>query len=337
MASDRTTQRYPVDELATAASALRSGSIVAFPTETVYGLGADAFNPEAIAKVFLAKGRPQDNPLIVHVSDKSMLGRVASDVPDVAQSLIDTWWPGPLTLLLPKADAIPSSVTAGLTTVAVRMPSEPVALELIRLANVPLVAPSANLSGRPSTTTWQAVAEDLDGRIDGIVCGPPARIGLESTVIDLLHDPPRVLRHGAIDFATLKERIPRLVDASQQPAGDLPHPPPSPGMKHRHYQPKAIVRICGNGPGPGKDNGPGKDASTDSRRKGWIGIHRPVRSSEYDVVVVCQHAAEYAAKLFETFRSMDRIGIEAIDCEAISNEGIGRAIMERLERATSKS
>jgi len=330
MGSDRTTKRYELNELAQAADAIRAGAIIAFPTETVYGLGANAFDSEAIAGIFKAKGRPQDNPLIVHVSNATMLHQVASHVPDVAQSLIDRFWPGPLTLLLPKSERIPSSVTAGLPTVAVRMPSDPVAIEFIRLADVPLVAPSANLSGRPSGTTWQAVAEDLDGKIDGIVCGPATQIGLESTVLDVLHDPPRILRHGAIDIAMLRSALPGIIDASQTIATNQQHAPASPGMKHRHYQPKASVRICSMAE-------QGADSSAKSGNRGWIGIHPPERSSDYVMVVQCDNIEDYASRLFETFRMMDHRGIDIIDCEAVPLEGIGMAIMDRLKRASLKS
>ncbi len=330
MGSDRTTKRYELNELAQAADAIRDGAIIAFPTETVYGLGANAFDSEAIARIFVAKGRPQDNPLIVHISDVMMLHQVASHVPDIAQSLIDRFWPGPLTLLLPKSERIPSSVTAGLPTVAVRMPNDPVAIEFIRLAHVPLVAPSANLSGRPSGTTWQAVAEDLDGKIDGIVCGPATRIGLESTVLDVLHDPPRILRHGAIDFSILQKMLPGITDASQTIAADQQHATASPGMKHRHYQPNASVRICSRAE-------QGADSGSKSGNRGWIGIHRPDQANDYVMVVQCDNVEDYASRLFETFRMMDHQGIDIIDCEAVPLEGIGMAIMDRLKRASLKS
>ncbi|MFO0013489.1 MAG: L-threonylcarbamoyladenylate synthase [Planctomycetota bacterium] len=337
MSSDRsmpavhTTRRYALDQIHDAAIALRSGSIVAFPTETVYGLGANAFDPAAIARVFQAKGRPQDNPLIVHVSDSQMLHRVANRVSVIAQRLIDSFWPGPLTLLFPKADEIPDSVTAGLDTVAVRMPSEPIALDLIRYAGVPIVAPSANLSGRPSATTWQAVAEDLDGRIDGIFCGPATRIGLESTVLDILHDPPRILRHGGISPESLRAALPRIVDACDPQ--DLPsdHAAPSPGMRHRHYQPKAAVRIRSASPSA-LEAGSGRGL-----RRGWIGMHPPPSDIDYAKVVLCRSVDEYAARLFETFREMDQIGMEVIDCESVPKDGIGIAIMDRLTRASAKS
>lgn len=331
MDNHRTTERYGIHELDRAAFALRNGSVIAFPTETVYGLGADAFNPSAIAQVFQAKGRPPDNPLIVHISDMGMLLRVAPHVPAVAHALIDAFWPGPLTLLLPKSEAIPSSVTAGLPTVAIRMPRDPIALELIRHAGVPIVAPSANLSGRPSATTWQAVAEDLDGRIDGIVCGPPTQIGLESTVLDILQDPPRILRHGGLEPARLKKIVPHIhwpchaTDRGEEIVAT------SPGMKHRHYQPVAQVRILYDS--HLDENAAGKLLG----RRGWIGIHPPVATAVYAMVIVVNTIEDYAAQLFETFRKMDHEGIDTIDCESVPLDGIGLAIMDRLARASSKS
>lgn len=328
MALNRTTQYFSVDDLARAAEALRCGAIVAFPTETVYGLGADAFNPEAIARVFEAKGRPHDNPLIVHISDITMLPRVAAEIPAVAHELIDQFWPGPLTLLLPKSKDLPTSVTAGLSTVAVRIPSDPIARDLIRLADTPLVAPSANLSGRPSGTTWQAVADDLDGRIDGIICGNATQIGLESTVLDLMHHPARILRPGAVDVHRLRRISPDVVEAEHL-ADHEAAAVPSPGMKHRHYQPNARVRVL-------RPRDIHRDPGTESTLRGWIGIHLPFDSSHYAMVVPCQNVDEYAARLFDAFRMMDNRGIELIDCEAVPVAGIGRALMDRIERASSK-
>lgn len=331
MPSTRTTKRYRVEDLEEAAQRLRDGAAIAFPTETVYGLGASALDPTAIARVFEAKGRPQDNPLIVHVSDPTMLQRVAANVPEIARSLIAAYWPGPLTLLLPKSNSLPPSVTAGLSTVAVRMPSDPIALELIRRADVPIVAPSANLSGRPSATTWQAVVEDLDGRIDGVVCGPATRIGVESTVLDVLHEPPRLLRHGAISLQTLQPILPEIIDASHGSEAGHGATPPSPGMKHRHYQPKARVEIWD---GADREGAANHDKGS---RRGWIGVEAPPASVGYAKVVVCANADDYAAQLYETFRRMDLAEIDVIDCQAVPRHGIGAAIMDRLERASSRA
>lgn len=334
MSRDRLTHRYPLDQLEAAACSLRTGGIVAFPTETVYGLGANALDVGAIASVFEAKGRPQDNPLIVHIADEAMLEQVVEFTTPLAQRLMGRHWPGPLTLLFPKSKQIPYSVTAGLPTVAVRMPADPVARELISLAGVPIVAPSANRSGRPSATTWQAVIEDLEGRIDGIVCGPPTRIGLESTVLDIVHHPARILRHGAISLQTLQDSVPDLADASQAVSIAGQEASPSPGMRHRHYQPKAHVRIVS------LDSViPTYSESHPNRsiRKGWIGTSLPAEVMGYDLIVHCTSLDDYAARLYESFRAMDRSGIEVIECQAVGDEGIGRALMDRLTRASETS
>jgi L-threonylcarbamoyladenylate synthase len=325
------TLRYTLDQLDEAAASLRSGGIVAFPTETVYGLGANALDGDAVARVFEAKGRPQDNPLIVHISDEAMLDQVVHSTSDIARRLIRRHWPGPLTLLFPKSERIPCSVTAGLATVAARMPKDLVARELIRLAGVPIVAPSANRSGHPSATTWQAVIEDLDGRIDGVVCGPSTRIGLESTVLDCVHAPARILRHGAIDMQTLKESVPDLIDACATSIASAAEPAPSPGMKHRHYQPRAQVRIVHHLP---EDPSGSDNTLVQTARRGWIGIRAPNAPQKYALVVQCSSTDDYASRLFETFRAMDRAGIDVIECEAVGDTGIGRAIMDRLSRAS---
>ena len=236
------TIRIATEEIGKAADILKRGGIVAFPTETVFGLGAIAFDQTAVHRVFQAKGRPNDNPLIAHIADLDQLKLLASDVPVLAMGLMERFWPGCLTIILPKQPSVPDSVTAGLDTVAVRMPSDPLALELIRKAGAPIVAPSANRSGRPSATTWQDVLKDLDGRIDGVVCGPPTSVGLESTVVDATGNWPHVLRHGGIpeaDIAQVALEIGLSKPLQDTPQKELSHR--SPGTKHRHYQPSAQV------------------------------------------------------------------------------------------------
>ena len=235
--------------LAEAARILREGGLVAFPTETVYGLGANALLPEAAKKTYAAKGRPSDNPLIVHIADRADVYRVAEDVGETAERLMDAFWPGPMTLVLKKAAVIPRETTGGLDTVAVRMPSHPVANRLIRLAGVPVSAPSANLSGHPSPTEARFVIEDLDGQVDMIIDGGPVQIGLESTIIDLTGAEPTILRPGFITRADL-ERVASGVATDPAiegpPAKDLV--PRAPGMKYRHYAPKAEMTIFRGSP-----------------------------------------------------------------------------------------
>lgn len=298
-----------------AADVIRRGGLVAFPTETVYGLGADVFNADAVARIFDAKMRPADNPLIAHVGDLDQIGRLAETITPSAQKLIDAFFPAPLTIVLPKSDEVPPIATAGLETIGVRMPRHELAREFIKACGTPIVAPSANLSGRPSPTTWQAVEEDLNGRIDCILQGAATEIGLESTVVDCTGDHPVLLRAGAISLEELREIVPET--SVYVSAGD--EAVRSPGLKHRHYSPRAKVYL--------------KDFPTSGRRA-YIGLHEP--EGDFAVVKVCRDAAEYAHELFAFFRECDRVGIEAICCETVEESGIGRALMDRLRRASEK-
>ena len=224
---------------------LKSGGLVAFPTETVYGLGGDALNPEASAKIYAAKGRPSDNPLIVHIADMEALKVLASEVPEKAKLLADRFWPGPLTMIMPKSDAVPYATTGGLDTVAIRMPSHPTAYELIRSSGVYIAAPSANTSGRPSPTTAQHVYEDLNGRIDMIIDSGKVDIGLESTIVDLTGEIPTILRPGYITRAMLEEVVgPVTIDKAILAEHEDPNlRPKAPGMKYKHYAPKGDLVI----------------------------------------------------------------------------------------------
>lgn len=324
------TQRFAVSDLVKAAQLLRSGELVAFPTETVYGLGANAMNAAAVDKIFVAKGRPADNPLIVHLACFEDVSKVARDVPILAQELMRRFWPGPLTLVLPKQKDVPNQVTACLDTVAVRVPNHSVALELIRLAGVPIAAPSANRSGRPSATTWQAVAEDLDDRIAGIVCGPPTCLGLESTVVDMTSTPPRVLRPGGLSIEEMHSLVPSIQPFSAEPEIGSESIVNSPGLKHRHYQPRAAVMVV--------------DAESltpcDSvliskyRRSHYIGLTPPANSQAFQTVLVCKNAEEYASRIFEFFRQADLLQADMVCCECVPEVGIGVALMDRLRRAS---
>lgn len=227
--------------LESCAGVLRSGGLVAFPTETVYGLGANALMPDAVKRIFEAKGRPQDNPLIVHVSRPEAVPPLVREIPHAAARLMEVFWPGPLTLLFAKSDLVPDVVTAGLDTVAIRMPDHPVAQRLLDAAGVPVAAPSANISGRPSPTTFEATAADLAGKVDVIVDGGPAGIGVESTVLDISGPVPKVLRPGGLSVEELEHVLGRVEVAPEAAAGETP---PSPGMKYRHYAPKADVYLA---------------------------------------------------------------------------------------------
>ena len=320
------------DSPAEAAAVLRRGGLVAFPTETVYGLGAAARDAGAVARVFRAKGRPADNPLIVHVADAAAVAGVAVVTP-LGAALLGAFAPGPISLVLPALDAdapdasgrggagrggLPPAVTAGLDTVAVRVPGHRPARAFLEAAGVPVVAPSANRSGRPSPTTWQAVVGDLGDRLDAVLRGPPAEIGLESTVVDATGTAPVVLRPGAVSLEALRERFPDA--ALAEPGG----PARSPGLRHRHYAPRAAVRILPPAGAPGRG---GADAA-------YIGIAAPPPG--YALVEACPDVEAYARRLFDLFRRADAAGLARVDAEAVPETGLGRALMDRLRRAAAR-
>lgn len=298
--------------LADAATLLRGGGTVAFPTETVYGLGALAHDAEAVAAIFRAKGRPSDNPLIVHLADANHVATIA-EVSDVARALLEAFAPGPLSLVLPSRGVLPYAVTAGLDTVAVRVPAAPLARDLIAAAGGPLVAPSANRSGRPSPTTWQAVRDDLDGRIDGILQGEPARHGIESTVVDVTGATPVVLRPGAVSLERLRRVAP---DTALLDAPDDARRQRSPGLRHRHYAPRARVHLGARAPAP--------DAA-------YIGLDTP--PDGYGLVRTCATVEDYARALFAFFREADAAGLARIDVQPVEERDLGRGLMDRLRRA----
>lgn len=232
------------EELIEAAAILKKGGLVAFPTETVYGLGADALNEEAARKIYAAKGRPSDNPLIAHIAKKEDIEPLVREIPEAGKKLMDAFWPGPLTLIFPKSGRVPKGTTGGLDTVAVRMPSDPVARRLIELAGTPVAAPSANTSGRPSPTTAEHVRQDMDGRIEMIVDGGPVGIGVESTIVDVTGEIPIVLRPGAITMEMLKKCVGAVeIDPAILGPVSQDFKPKAPGMKYRHYAPKADLTI----------------------------------------------------------------------------------------------
>lgn len=335
-----------VDEgsLAFCAEVLRSGGLVAFPTETVYGLGANALMPPAVRRIFEAKGRPQDNPLIVHVSRLEAVPPLVTDIPPAAARLMEVFWPGPLTLLFTKSDRIPHAVTAGLDTVAIRMPDHPVAQRLIDLAGVPVAAPSANISGRPSPTTFEAAAADLMGKVDVIVDGGPAWIGVESTVLDISGPVPRILRPGGLSAEDLEQvlgRVEVLGNASCEGK------PPSPGMKYKHYSPKAEVFLAQGSPEEQAEAVKvhavrllisGKRvlilASSDNMA---AYSHLPMESGGRVTVLEMgarSDLAPVAARLFSALRHGDSLGVQAILSESFPEHGLGLAIQNRLFRAS---
>jgi L-threonylcarbamoyladenylate synthase len=301
-----------------AARILNAGGVVAFPTETVYGLGAGICHPEALLQLFRAKGRPADNPLIVHIYSVDQLEVVAAAVNREARRLIERFFPGPLTLVLPKDPSVPDSVTAGLDTVGVRCPANVVAREFLGLCGCPVAAPSANRSGLPSATSWEAVMEDLDGKIDCILRGRPSMIGLESTIVDCSGATPLLLRAGAITLEQLRMVVP---DITVNALTNKQEKPKCPGLKYPHYAPKASIVLCH------EDE---KITATDSPYA-YIGLSAPPEGVALSKR--CLTLEEYGQELFRFFRLCDAEGITLIYCELPSNEGLGRAISDRLMRA----
>jgi L-threonylcarbamoyladenylate synthase len=302
-----------------AAGLILRGEIVAFPTETVYGLGANVFDEKALLKIFIAKKRPTDNPFIAHVAHAADISLLAKKITPTARLFIKHFFPGPLTLVLPKRTEVSSVATAGLPTIAIRMPKHPVARALLLACGVPLAAPSANLSGRPSSTTWQSVVQDLDGRIGGILKGGRTSFGLESTVVDCTGSVPRVLRSGAVTLEQLQKIVPstRLAVVRKNAV------PRSPGLKHRHYSPRARVVIVS-----------GRTAAPEAPKAGYIGIDLPPGEHRFRLKRICKNAAVYAHDLYAFFRRCDRAGLSVVYCQSVTREGIGLALMDRIQRAS---
>ncbi len=314
---------------------IRKGGLVAFPTETVYGLGANALDRKAVRKIFEVKGRHFDNPLIVHISDLEDLSKLAKDIPSEAIVLVKKFWPGPLTLILKKTKVVPNATTANLDTVAIRMPKDKIALELIRASGVPIAAPSANLSGRPSPTTAQHVLEDFDDKIDLILDGGPTKIGLESTVLDLTTTSPLILRPGGLSLEKIRsvlknvELHPSLL--GEKFAGEVR----SPGMKYRHYAPRARLILVRRGMDRmiEKFKGEGKRVGIliTSENKGKF------KDADVTLVVGSKNNLEQIARnLFRVLRQFDLLNVDVILSETFPKKGLGLAIMNRLKKASSK-
>ncbi len=318
-------------DLTRAAEALRAGKLVVMPTETVYGLAASALDARALRRVFAAKGRPADNPLIVHVGRKADLARVAARVPALARKLTAAFWPGPLTVVVPAAPSLPRVVTAGLATVAVRMPAHPVALALIRAAGVPLAAPSANRSGRPSPTTVAHARGDLGRAVAVYLDGGPAEHGLESTVVDCTGAVAVVLRPGAITLEQLRRVCgDTVLGAGEQGA------PRSPGMKYRHYAPSARVWVIEGRAAEARVEGQRTIARLRAagRRVGAIAIggERYQGAEEFRVPTL----AALGRELYAIFREADARGLEDLVVRAVPDRGLGRAVMNRLRKAAKR-
>ncbi|MBE3583217.1 MAG: threonylcarbamoyl-AMP synthase [Limnochordaceae bacterium] len=343
--------QVPPDErervLQQAGELIRAGQLVAFPTETVYGLGADATNASATRQIFAVKGRPADNPLIVHIERWERLRQVAASLPPLAATLADAFWPGPLTMVMPRSPQIPLTTTGGLETVAVRLPSHPVARELIAAADCPIAAPSANRSGRPSPTRAQDVYEDMAGRIPLILDGGECSVGVESTVLDVTTSPPTVLRPGGITVEMLRRVLGEVqVDPAVLALQPVVGPARSPGMKYRHYAPKAPAWLFEGEPAAvtqamaaeakrrldqGERLGLLVCAETAAALKEVL----PARGDQlvWRVPGSRQHPEQLAHAIFTLLREMDREQVEAILIEGVPATGMGLAVMNRLRKA----
>lgn len=326
------------EALERAAAIIRDGGLVAFPTETVYGLGAAALSAEASKKIYAAKGRPSDNPLIVHVAEFSDMEKIAQEMPEEAKKLADAFWPGPLTMIVRKNDKVPYETTGGMDTVAVRMPNHPVALELIRRSGGYIAAPSANTSGKPSPTLAEHVAFDMDGRIPMILDGGPVGIGIESTIVDLTEDIPMILRPGYITPKMLEKVIGEVKMDPGIIASDSLQKPKAPGMKYKHYAPKAdLILVDGEEEKVvAKINALAKEAVLLGKKVGIIGTDETIdRYPEGEVVSIGARSDEYAiAKhLYKLLRDFDEKEVDIIYSESFATPRIGQAIMNRLLKA----
>ncbi len=340
---ERTTRRLLADDagIRAAGEVIRAGGLVAFPTETVYGLGANALDARAVAGIFEAKRRPADDPLIVHVADLDEVRRVASEVPEAARRLAESFWPGPLTLVLPKHADVPANATAGLDTVGVRVPAHPVARALIRAAGVPIAAPSANLFSRPSPTRAEHVVEDLDGRVDVVLDGGPTEVGVESTIVDACGPRPRLLRPGGVPAEAI-ERV--LGIALLTPPPRAAGPVMAPGMLDVHYAPRTPLVLV---TGPARAARPRllrelREAVRAGLRVGLLLLEEDRDAVPPEVLTVqlgsFNQPASSAARLFDALRTLDRAGLDVLYARDAADPriGLGRALRDRLRRASAR-
>lgn len=326
-------QNLDLASVNTAGRILASGGIVAFPTETVYGLGANALDAEAVGRTFAAKGRPSDNPLIVHLAEKKDIDNIAREIPAFAQRMIDAFMPGPFTIILKKQPHIPDCVTAGLDTVAIRIPSHPVAHALIAASGVPVSAPSANLSGKPSPTEVQHVIDDMAGRVDCIIDGGICNVGVESTVVDASGTYPVILRPGGVTFEQIHAVVPDVqIDKHILKTVSDSETPKCPGMKYRHYAPEADVIVV-----EGQEEQVQKKISElltqiHNKKTGVLTMY----DNHYDADVILSAGndnREYAKKLFSALRQFDKLGVDIVFAEFCEQDGYGLAVRNRLYKA----
>nr|WP_300004627.1 L-threonylcarbamoyladenylate synthase [Tissierella sp.] len=332
-------ESFKEEDLKEAASIIKLGGLVAFPTETVYGLGANGLDEDAVSKIYRAKGRPSDNPLILHIGEADQLEDIAEEIPQEALRCIDKFWPGPLTIIFKRKKVVPDIITAGLDTVAVRMPENPIARALINLSELPIAAPSANLSGRPSPTSGEHVIEDMSGKIDMIIDGGSTGIGLESTILDLSTNIPTILRPGAVTLEDLRAILPNVAEDSANLKADVI--PKSPGQKYRHYAPKAEMLVF-----------TGEIEDVVLKIKDYIAIERS-GGRKLAIMATDETQSQYkgeglvirtlgtrmdkrtiATSLFNILREFDSLDIDIILAEGVELDDIGLAIMNRMMKAS---
>lgn len=311
------------EDIKEAAQVLRDGGLIAFPTETVYGLGANALDEEAVAKVYKAKGRPSDNPMIIHIARASDIGQLTPMLSEEIVKLIDNFWPGPLTLVLNKKEGVPDIVTGGLDTVAVRIPDDDVALKLISEAGVPVAAPSANISGKPSPTKVAHVADDLDGVIDGIILGGECRVGIESTVLDMTTDTPTILRPGIVTWEQIEAVLEKDVAANINVGEDIEGAPKSPGMKYQHYSPDAAMLVV-----------EGRRDKVEAEIERLATLNERLGAKVGTILFEEKAYIEAANKLYDALRELDSKGVDLILAGALSDtDSVGFAVMNRMLKA----
>ncbi len=324
------------NEINEAGKIIRNGGLVAFPTETVYGLGASAFDADAAKKIYAAKGRPSDNPLIVHICDKAQIADIAAEIPNAAQIVIDKFMPGPVTIILKKKSVVPDDVTAGLDTVAIRFPAHETAQRLIAAAGVPIAAPSANLSGKPSPTKAKHVIKDMTGRIDAIIDGGDCNVGVESTIVDFTGERPVILRPGGVTYDDLKAQgIEVEIDKNILQSIAPDEVPKCPGMKYKHYAPNAEVTVV-----EGEKNAVQKKIKellneTNGKIAGVLTMY----GADYDNAVILSAGntnKEYAKNLFSALREFDELGVEVVFAEFSEKDGYGLAVKNRLYKAAAQ-
>ena len=328
-------ENIDTDAIKKAANFIKSGQLVAFPTETVYGLGADGLNDEACRKIFKAKGRPSDNPLILHISHISMLDNLVEEITDKHRKLFELW-PGPMTLIFKKSDLIPDAVTAGGDTVAIRFPSDQIARALITEADTPIAAPSANISGRPSPTKARDVYQDMDGIIPVIIDGGESNIGIESTVIDLSGDEPIILRPGFYTYEFLKDILSDMrLDDSLVDSSKIPK---SPGQKYKHYAPKAKLRVFIGEDVPTHLLSEAEKYKSDGKKVGILAFEEDKeRFNSYPYISLGSRKdlSTMSHVLFSSLREMDRLGVDLILAEGVKEKHLGKSIMNRMKKAAA--